>query len=132
MANTPSHMVSLGTAMPAFSLPDTISGRTLPSSALAGKPSVVIFICNHCPFVKHIRAGLAEFGKYCRSKGVPMVAISSNDIADYPDDAPLAMAREAASEQTAERGHAHEGHGVKRHDSAPFVIICQYLKHRIA
>ena len=97
MANTPSRMVSLGTAMPAFSLPDTISGRTLPSSALAGKPSVVIFICNHCPFVKHIQAGLADFGRTCRSKGVPMVAISSNDVASYPDDAPDAMAREAAN-----------------------------------
>ena len=97
MANTPSRMVSLGTAMPDFSLPDTISGRTLHSSALAGKPRVVIFICNHCPFVKHIQSALAEFGRYCRSKGVPMVAISSNDVASYPDDAPEAMAREAAN-----------------------------------
>jgi peroxiredoxin len=97
MANTPSRMVSLGTVMPVFSLPDTISGRMLASSALAGKPSVVVFICNHCPFVKHIRAGLADFGRYCRSKGVPMIAISSNDVAGYPDDAPDAMAREAAS-----------------------------------
>jgi peroxiredoxin len=97
MANTPSRMVSLGTPMPAFSLPDAVSGRTLASSAMAGKPSVVIFICNHCPFVKHIRAGLADFARYCRSKGVPMVAISSNDVTSYPDDAPEAMARESAS-----------------------------------
>lgn len=97
MASTPSRMVSLGTAMPAFSLPDTVSGRTLDSSALAGHPSVVIFICNHCPYVKHIRAGLAEFGRYCRSKGVPMIAISANDVIGYPDDGPEAMARESAS-----------------------------------
>jgi peroxiredoxin len=97
MASTPSCMVSLGTAMPAFSLPDTVSGRTLDSSALAGRPSVVIFICNHCPYVKHIRAGLAEFGRYCRDNRVPMVAISSNDVAGYHDDAPEAMARESAS-----------------------------------
>jgi peroxiredoxin len=90
-------MVSLGTPMPAFSLPDTISGRTLNSSALAGKPSVIIFLCNHCPYVKHVRAGLAEFARDCRSKGVPMVAISSNDVAHHPDDGPEAMAREAAS-----------------------------------
>ena len=90
-------MVSLGTAMPAFALPDTVSGRTLDSSALAGHPSVVIFICNHCPYVKHIQAGLADFGRYCRSKGVPMVAISSNDVANYPADGPEAMARESAS-----------------------------------
>jgi peroxiredoxin len=97
MASTPSHMVSLGTVMATFSLPDTLSGRTLDSSALAGKPSVVVFICNHCPYVKHISAGLADFGRTCRSKGVPMIAISSNDVASYPDDAPEAMAREAAN-----------------------------------
>lgn len=97
MASTPSRMVSLGTPMPAFSLPDTVSGRPLDSSALAGKPSVVIFICNHCPYVKHISAGLAEFARDCRSKGVPMVAISSNDVANHPDDGPAAMARAAAS-----------------------------------
>jgi thiol-disulfide isomerase/thioredoxin len=95
MASTPSRMVSLGSSMPSFSLPDTVSGRTLDSSALAGKPSVVIFICNHCPYVKHIRTGLAEFGRFCREKGVPMVAISSNDASSYPDDAPEAMAVEA-------------------------------------
>jgi thiol-disulfide isomerase/thioredoxin len=97
MASTPSRMVSLGTAMPSFALPDTISGRTLDSSALAGKPSVVIFICNHCPYVKRIQAGLAEFARDCRSKGVPLVAISSNDVTSHPDDSPEAMAREAAS-----------------------------------
>ncbi len=96
MAATPSRMVALGTAMPAFSLPDTVSGKVVDSSSLAGKPSVVIFICNHCPFVKHIRAGLADFGRFCRDRGVPMVAISSNDVTAYPDDAPEAMAREAA------------------------------------
>jgi peroxiredoxin len=95
MASTPSRMVSLGTQMPSFALPDTVSGRTLDSSALAGKPSVVVFICNHCPYVKHIRAGLAEFGHFCRDKRVPMVAISANDAVKYPDDAPEAMAREA-------------------------------------
>ena len=97
MASTPSRMVSLGTLMPSFSLPDAASGLTIDSSALAGKPSVVIFICNHCPFVKHIRAGLADFGRYCRALGVPMVAINSNDITNYPADAPAAMASESAN-----------------------------------
>jgi len=96
MASTPSRMVSLGTVMPNFALPDTVSGQAVDSSSLAGKPSVVIFICNHCPFVKHIRAGLADFGRYCRDHGVGMVAISANDAAKYPDDAPDAMTREAA------------------------------------
>jgi peroxiredoxin len=96
MAATPSRMVSLGTTMPAFTLPDTVSGKPIESAALAGRPSVVIFICNHCPYVKLIRAGLADFGRWCREKNVPMVAISSNDAGKYPDDAPDALAAEAA------------------------------------
>jgi peroxiredoxin len=95
MAAAPSRMVALGTTMPSFSLPDTKSGRVLESSSLAGRPSVVIFICNHCPYVKHIQAGLAEFGRFCRDNRVPMVAISANDADKYPDDAPAAMAEEA-------------------------------------
>jgi peroxiredoxin len=94
MAATPSRMVSLGTKMPSFSLPDTVSGKTIDASSLAGRPSVVIFICNHCPFVKHIRVGLAAFGRFCRERKVPMVAISSNDAASYPADGPDAMAAE--------------------------------------
>jgi len=89
-------MLPLGTEIPAFSLPDTVSGGVFASTALAGKPAVVFFICNHCPFVKHIRAGLADFGRYCRDHGVGMVAISSNDAEAYPADAPPAMAVEAA------------------------------------
>jgi len=89
-------MLPLGTEIPAFSLPDTVSGSVVSSSALSGKPAVVFFICNHCPFVKHIRAGIADFGRYCRDRGVAMVAISSNDATAYPADAPPAMAAEAA------------------------------------
>ena len=81
--------------MPEFSLPDTVSGEMVSSVNLAGKPAVVFFICNHCPFVKHIRGGIADFGRYCRDHGVGMVAISSNDASAYPADAPLAMAAEA-------------------------------------
>ncbi|HYP74778.1 MAG TPA: thioredoxin family protein [Polyangiaceae bacterium] len=96
MARTPSRMLPLGTQIPAFSLPDTVSGNVFDSTALAGKPAVVFFICNHCPFVKHIRSGIAEFGRYCQEQGVGMVAISSNDAVTYPADAPPAMAAEAA------------------------------------
>jgi peroxiredoxin len=92
-----SSMLELGTALPAFSLPDTVSGRTVSSSELSGKPSVVTFICNHCPYVKRIRQGLAEFGRYCAERGVAIVAISSNDPGTYPDDAPDKMALEAKS-----------------------------------
>jgi peroxiredoxin len=96
MARTPSNMLPLGTPLPQFSLPDTASGRMVSSSELAGRPAVVIFICNHCPFVKHIRDELARFGADCRKAGVHFVAVSSNDAVSHPDDSPEAMAREAA------------------------------------
>jgi peroxiredoxin len=92
-----SNMLPLGTALPQFSLPDTASGRTVASSELGGKPSVVAFICNHCPYVKHIRQGLADFGRYCAERGVALVAISSNDPVTHPDDGPKEMALEARS-----------------------------------
>lgn len=95
MARTPSRMLPLGTKLPEFSLPDTTSDGLVSSASLAGKPAVVFFICNHCPFVKHIRAGIADFGRYCREQGVAMVAVSSNDAVAYPADAPPAMAAEA-------------------------------------
>ncbi len=95
MARTPSRMLALGTQMPEFSLPDTVSGQLVASQTLLGKPSVVFFICNHCPFVKHIRSGIADFGRFCQERGANMVAISSNDATAYPADAPPAMTAEA-------------------------------------
>jgi peroxiredoxin len=94
---TPSNMRELGTPMPSFNLPDTVSGKNIDSTSLAGKPAVVMFMCNHCPYVKHIRVGLAAFARYCQENGVAMVAISSNDVVAYPDDGPEAMAQEAQS-----------------------------------
>ena len=95
MARTPSRMLALGTELPAFALPDVVSGKLVASSSLAGKPAVVFFICNHCPFVKHIRTGIADFGRYCLEQDVAMVAISSNDARAYPADAPPLMRVEA-------------------------------------
>jgi peroxiredoxin len=92
---TPSNTQRLGSALPSFSLPDTVSGKLVSSTELLGKPAVVIFICNHCPYVKHIRQGLAAFGRMCSERGVGMLAISSNDTVAYPDDGPEAMAIEA-------------------------------------
>lgn len=89
-------MIALGTPIPSFELPDTVTGKKTASSSLVGRPSVVLFICNHCPFVKHIHKGLADFGRFCLERGVAMVAISSNDVETYPEDAPEAMAIEAA------------------------------------
>lgn len=95
MARTPSTMLPLGSTLPFFALPDAVSGRSVSASELAGQPAVVIFICNHCPFVKHIRAELARFARDCRERSVAFVAISSNDVIAFPDDSPEAMAIEA-------------------------------------
>jgi peroxiredoxin len=97
MARTPSTMLALGTQLPKFELPDVVSGHTVSSAAYAGQPLVVAFICNHCPFVKHIRQGLADFGDYCRAEGVGFVAVNSNDVVTHPEDSPEKMAQEARS-----------------------------------
>ena len=91
-----SKMRALGSALPTFSLPDTRTGELVSEAFLKGKgPSVVAFICNHCPFVVHIRSGLVDFGRYARDAGVPFVAISSNDVGTHPQDGPEQMAAEA-------------------------------------
>jgi peroxiredoxin len=96
MAATPSTMRELGSALPSFELPDTRNGEAVTDAYLRGRgPAVVAFICNHCPFVVHIRAGLVEFGHFCEEAGVPFVAISSNDAATHPQDGPQPMAAEA-------------------------------------
>jgi peroxiredoxin len=87
-------MLPLGTKAPAFSLPDT-DGRTVSSDSFAGAPALlVLFICNHCPFVKHIRHELARLGSDYAGRGAAIVAINSNDASKYPDDSPANMARE--------------------------------------
>jgi len=90
-----SNMLELGTVLPAFSLPDTVSGRVVSSTDLAGRPAMVMFLCNHCPYVKRIQEGLVEFARFCDERGVRLVAISSNDPGTYPDDAPDKMTLEA-------------------------------------
>lgn len=94
MVMTPSVMVDLGTAAPDFSLPDP-SGTIVSRSDFEGKPLAVMFICNHCPFVKHLRDHLAATCKEYQAKGVAIVAISSNDVGTHPDDSPEKMAEEA-------------------------------------
>ena len=97
MVKTASTMLELGTDLPAFSLPDAVGGGTVSSESLTtDQPTVVMFICNHCPFVKHIRQGLADFGEEYRTKDVTILAISSNDADAYPDDSPEKMKEEAA------------------------------------
>jgi peroxiredoxin len=89
-------MRQLGSPLPSFELSDTRNGEVISDAYLRGRgPSVVAFICNHCPFVVHIRAGLVEFGRYCQEAGVRFVAISSNDATTHPQDGPDQMAIEA-------------------------------------
>lgn len=103
MARTESAMVELGTSMPNFTLRDVAAGAEVSNLDVAGsKGTLVMFICRHCPFVKHLQAGLAQFGKDYDGQGVSIVAISSNDAEKYPDDAP-----ESLAEQLKELGRAY-------------------------
>ncbi len=97
MARTPSTMLPLGTLAPAFSLPDT-EGKSVSLQDFKGaKAYLVIFLCNHCPYVKHIRAGLAELCREYQTRGVAIVGISSNDVENYPADSPEKMKEEKIS-----------------------------------
>lgn len=94
MARTESTMRELGTIAPPFVLPE-VEGGTVSIDDFAGAPALlVMFICNHCPFVKHVRAELARVGRDYQPQGVGIVAISSNDPEAYPADAPERMREE--------------------------------------
>lgn len=96
MAATESAMLELGTQAPHFSLTDVRDGKTHTTTSLTGpKGLLVMFICAHCPFVKHVEQQLARIGEDYRKSGVGIVAISSNDAVNYPDDAPPGLARQA-------------------------------------
>ena len=96
MARTPSNMLPLGTPAPDFKLLDTISGKTLSLSELkSDKATVIMFICNHCPFVKHVDDGIVSLANDYQAKGVSFIAISSNDVENYPQDSPELMKEEA-------------------------------------
>src|SRR6516164_4525573 len=89
-------MLPLGTPAPTFALPDVSTGRSVaPADFATSRLLLVVFICNHCPFVKHILDGLIGFARDYGTRGVAVVAISSNDITSHPDDAPTEMARVA-------------------------------------
>ena len=95
MVRTPSTMLPLGTVAPDFDLPN-VDGRMVDYAAAAGPQcTVVMFICNHCPFVKHVADELARLGREFIPRGVGFVAISSNDVASHPADSPEQMVREA-------------------------------------
>jgi peroxiredoxin len=95
MVRTPSTMLPLGTTAPDFDLPN-VDGQMVDYAAAAGpKGTVVMFICNHCPFVKHVADHLATLGREYLPRGVGFAAISSNDVSAHPADSPEQMVREA-------------------------------------
>jgi peroxiredoxin len=95
MVRTPSTMLPLGTVAPDFSLPN-VDGRIMSFADAAGpRGTVVMFICNHCPFVKHVADQVAALGRDCMGQGVGLVAISANDVSLHPADSPEQMVREA-------------------------------------
>lgn len=98
MVKTASVMLPLGTEAPDFRLPD-FDGRVVSRDDFRGKQGLlVVFMCNHCPFVKHVAAQLSQIGDEYQAKGIGMVGISSNDINSHPDDAPDKMKIEAAEQ----------------------------------
>ena len=89
MGLTPSTMLALGTKAPDFRLPEVVSGKTVSLSTFAGQQALlVMFICRHCPYVQHVKEELARLGRDYAGTPAGIVAISSNDAANYPDDAP--------------------------------------------
>lgn len=95
MARTPSTMLPLGTKAPDFALVN-VDGRTVSLQDFGGKPAfLAIFMCNHCPFVKYLADALAQFAAEYMPRGLAVVGINSNDVANYPADSPEQMVREA-------------------------------------
>jgi peroxiredoxin len=90
-----STMLSLGTRAPDFELTDTVTGSRITLGNLTSKALVVMFICNHCPYVKHVQTGLVDFGRDYEDADVDIVAISANDASSYPDDGPQELAATA-------------------------------------
>jgi peroxiredoxin len=96
MALTESTMLALGTVAPDFALPDVVSGKTVRRDDFRGnKALLVLFICTHCPYVKHVEKGLAALGEDYAEKPLGIVAISSNDATAYPDDSPAGLKQQA-------------------------------------
>lgn len=96
MSLTPSTMLAIGTPAPSFRLSDTVSGGLVALEDFASAPAlVVMFLCNHCPYVIHVRAALAALVREYQGRGVAFVGINSNDVVKYPADSPERMREEA-------------------------------------
>jgi peroxiredoxin len=98
MAQTPSTMLQLGTPAPDFSLPEPCNGNTVSLSDYQDKPLLIVFSCNHCPYVLHIIDSFTEFANAAQHRGLGVVMISANDVAGYPDDSPDKMSQLARRE----------------------------------
>ena len=99
MALKESNMLPLGTTAPDFTLPDTVSGDLVHAhDVIQGRISVIMFICNHCPYVIHVNPEITRLAKTYQEKGVVFLAISSNDVVNYPQDGPDLMAELARQE----------------------------------
>jgi peroxiredoxin len=118
MARTESAMLPLGISAPDFVLKDVVTKHELNTQNVSGpKGLLVMFICRHCPFVKHLEKALAQLGRDYADKGVGIVAISSNDAQNYPDDSPDSLAQQAKTvgftfpylyDETQEVAHAYD------------------------
>lgn len=99
MAATETIRIPLGFPAPDFTLPDTVSGKILSLNDLKGEhATVIMFICNHCPYVKHVNSQLVQLAKDYQPKGIAFIAISSNDVEKYPQDGPELMKENALQE----------------------------------
>jgi len=98
MSYTLSKMLPLGTKAPAFTLPDTVSGDNVSLADLqSDKATVIMFLCNHCPYVIHVNESLVNIANEYQARGVKFIGISSNDVENYPQDGPELMKEHAAT-----------------------------------
>ena len=91
MSRTPSTMLELGIDAPDFSLPDPVSGNLVALSEYQKKPLLIVFSCNHCPYVLHILKSFVEYASEIQNSGLSVIMINANDIENYPDDSPQKM-----------------------------------------
>ncbi|MGB5203878.1 thioredoxin family protein [Eudoraea sp.] len=100
MSRTPSNMLPLGTIAPGFNLPDTVTDKMVSLDQIKGvNGTLIMFICNHCPFVKHVNSTITQLATNYQAQGIAFIAISSNDVVNYPQDAPELMKQTALLER---------------------------------
>ena len=91
MSRTPSTMLEIGTQAPYFDLPDPVNGNSVRLSDYQQKPLLVVFSCNHCPYVLHLLQSFSEYAREIQEQGLSVVMINANDIENYPQDGPQKM-----------------------------------------